>query len=65
MRLSKARVQKFAEAWQADFGEPLALDQARVELTRLLTFFLLMAESVRARPRRPEKPSPDRDSMAS
>jgi hypothetical protein len=40
------QVQNFIDAWEADFGERLTIEEARSELSRLLHFFLTIARSI-------------------
>jgi hypothetical protein len=43
MELSNECLREFQEAYEIDFGEQIALDEAREMLTRLVTFYELVS----------------------
>ena len=46
MQLSDEQIGEFIEAWKADFGETLSIEEARAEALRLLDFFGQFAEGL-------------------
>jgi hypothetical protein len=48
VNLTNKQIQDFVNAWKADFGETLSLEQAEAEAHRLLDFFNQMEEGLRS-----------------
>ena len=46
MQLSDEQVKDFIDAWKADFGETLTVEDARAEALRLLDFFGQFSEGL-------------------
>lgn len=64
MELGDHEIDRFIRAWKKDFGETLSEDDARAELSRLLTFLYALYDSTNG----PDRPGgnnlPECDTMA-
>jgi hypothetical protein len=61
MKLSNEQINDFIQAWNTDFGETLAFEDARAEALRLLDFFAQFGEGLARIRQRMRQPSSNND----